>query len=112
MAAFRASNVLLFRASAASLARRIPDPDLPSQVVLRAIKEHGPMTTNQIWEKVQEETQFRSKRHMKMVLDFLREQQRLLTKSTNRDKPSAAPFEYHLGRRPNIQAKQASAESA
>ncbi|EKX34925.1 hypothetical protein GUITHDRAFT_118859 [Guillardia theta CCMP2712] len=92
---------MAFRATKVLLGVRLPDYSLPSQAILRAIQESGPLTVAQLWEKMSQGDKFKTKNHMKRVIDVLREQQRVVAKPVDRT-VKRSPHAYHLGLKPKI----------
>ena len=92
---------MAFRATKVLLGVRLPDYSLPSQAILRAIQENGPLTVAQMWERVSQGDKFKTKNHMKRVLDLLREQKRVFTMPVDRT-VKRSPYAYHLGLQPKI----------
>eukprot|EP00960_Hanusia_phi_P051395 760781-Hanusia_phi.AAC.6 len=92
---------MAFRATRVLLGYRLPDYNAPSQVILRTVKENGPLTVAQIWEKLANDASFKSKNHMKNVLDALRRQKRLIPKPADRTVKQSI-HQYHLGDKPII----------
>ena len=99
--AFRATDALGFRASSVLMKRNIPDPNLPTQIILRSLERDGAQTSAELWTRVQGESAVGTKHKMKRMLAWLRSQDRVITRPTD-VKTKGAPYVYMLGPKPKI----------
>mmetsp|Transcript_19410 Transcript_19410/g.46929 ORF Transcript_19410/g.46929 Transcript_19410/m.46929 type:complete len:124 (+) Transcript_19410:95-466(+) len=99
--AFRATDALGFRAGSVLLKKTLPDPNAPTQIILRCLERDGAQTSHELWTRVQGEAAVGSKHRMKKMLAWLKSHQRVIAVPTDKT-IKTAPFVYMLGIKPLI----------